>query len=397
MSKKIISYTFNLKDIPVSVNFSYFTGVNRINEYHITIVPTKYKDIYEQTQLIQDSYRKTLKHLNINPETVVFKRFFFSDIYNQYKIIKNHPFINPKTNEEKCAISLISQPPCPPAKIALWAYHIQDKNCTISKYMDNSIFSICRDNIKHFWDTNITSVKGNTISQQTFDILDKYNSSLEKRNMKLASNVVRTWFFIKDIDSNYKDFTEARKNYFEEKGLTPQTHFITSTGVEGESVDINAKLSMDAYSISGIQSQQIEFLRAPEYISPTYVYGVTFERGSIIKYNDRKHIFISGTASINNKGEIVYPGDILKQFEHTLKNIEILLNQAGAGFKDVCIFIVYIRDITDVQIIHREMRKRFKDTPFILVLAKVCRPGWLIEIECQAALAQDNQVLPEFL
>ena len=29
-------------------------------------------------------------------------------------------------------------------------------------------------------------------------------------------------------------------------------------------------------------------------------------------YGDRKQVFISGTASIDNRGRIVYPGDIVK-------------------------------------------------------------------------------------
>lgn len=64
---------------------------------------------------------------------------------------------------------------------------------------------------------------------------------------------------------------------------------------------------MDTYAVAGLQPEQIHFLYAPTHLNPTYEYGVSFERGTYVDYGDRRQIFISGTASINNKGEVVYP------------------------------------------------------------------------------------------
>ena len=68
---------------------------------------------------------------------------------------------------------------------------------------------------------------------------------------------------------------------------------------------------MDSYAVDGLEPGQIQFLYAPTHLNPTYEYGVTFERGTAVTYGDRKQVFISGTASIDNRGEIVYPGDIV--------------------------------------------------------------------------------------
>ncbi|MGC8804869.1 MAG: Rid family hydrolase, partial [Candidatus Ratteibacteria bacterium] len=160
--------------------------------------------------------------------------------------------------------------------------------------------------------------------------------------------------------------------------------------------DIRAKISMDAYSIAGIKPEQIQFLSNSRYLSPTYIYGVTFERGVAINYRDRKHIFISGTASINRKGEIVHPGNVMKQLYRTLKNIEVLLKNAHAGFDDVCVFIIYVRDASDSKIVYEEMKKNFGNIPMQVVVASVCRPGWLVEIECQAICDAVNPDFFEF-
>ncbi len=67
---------------------------------------------------------------------------------------------------------------------------------------------------------------------------------------------------------------------------------------------------MDTYAVDGLKSEQIHYLYAPTHLNPTYEYGVSFERGTYVDYGDRRQVFISGTASINNKGEVVCPGDI---------------------------------------------------------------------------------------
>ena len=46
--------------------------------------------------------------------------------------------------------------------------------------------------------------------------------------------------------------------------------------------------------------------------------------------------------------------------------------------------IVYLRDISDYGVVKGIMNERFPDIPKAIVLAPVCRPGWLIETECIA-------------
>ena len=70
-------------------------------------------------------------------------------------------------------------------------------------------------------------------------------------------------------------------------------------------------------------------------------------------YGDRRHVLISGTASINNKGEIKYPKNIVKQTERMWANIEALLEEADCTYQDVCQMIVYLRDNSDYLLVKR--------------------------------------------
>ena len=141
---------------------------------------------------------------------------------------------------------------------------------------------------------------------------------------------------------------------------------------------------MDAYSVKGLEQKDIQYLHALENLSPTHIYGVTFERGTALHFEDRTQIMISGTASIDKNGVIVHPGDIERQTERTFENIRALLDEAKASFKDIAQMIVYIRDTADYRKVEKYVSDRFPDIPKVITWAPVCRPGWLVEVECIA-------------
>lgn len=58
--------------------------------------------------------------------------------------------------------------------------------------------------------------------------------------------------------------------------------------------------------------------------------------------------------------------------------------------------IVYVRDPTDHAWIARNVRPRVGGAPCQVVLAQVCRPGWLVEIEGMACMPHNVPDLPEF-
>ncbi len=94
--------------------------------------------------------------------------------------------------------------------------------------------------------------------------------------------------------------------------------------------------------------------------------------------------FISGTASIDKHGAVVYEGDVVRQTGRLLENIGALLKDGDATMNDIQYFIIYLRDISDYQTVEHLMQQFYPQIPHIIVEAKVCRPGWLIEMECIA-------------
>jgi len=237
---------------------------------------------------------------------------------------------------------------------------------------------------------------GEAVARQTRRVLENYDAWLHSQHMILADDVVRTWWFVQNIDADYQGLVDARREFFECHGLTADTHYIASTGIAGAHPDVAARVSLDSYAIGGLHADQLEFLGAPDHLCPTYQYGVTFERATAVSYADRRHVFISGTASIDSKGRILHPGDVLGQLDRTLENIEALLEKAGANLGDLATVLIYLRDSADGAAVLTALHEKVGAVPFILVNAPVCRPGWLIEIEGIAVIPAHLPCLPKY-
>jgi enamine deaminase RidA (YjgF/YER057c/UK114 family) len=371
MNTRMQWQAFDCGKIPAVVNLARFPGQTGVDEFHLAVRPIEDGDFATQLGWVSRAYRSALDLSGSAVSTARLRRLFCSDLSNQSAILDASEFAKD---------SRIGQPPMPPVKVALWAYHISDPTAARG----------------HHWTTGLTDTTGNTTYRQTHGVFEKYDAWLQSRGMTLAGNAIRTWLFVRDVDANYGELVTARREFFAARGLTASTHFIASTGVEGKPAEAAAEVAMDAYAIDGIRPEQIQYLTAPDHLCPTYRYGVTFERGTAVSYRDRRHIFISGTASIDRDGQIVHPGDVGRQLDRTLENIEVLLKQAGATLRDMGVFIVYIRDPGDQAVAWRRMRERLAGAPIEVVVAPVCRPGWLIEVEGQAVVPASNPALPVF-
>jgi enamine deaminase RidA (YjgF/YER057c/UK114 family) len=93
---------------------------------------------------------------------------------------------------------------------------------------------------------------------------------------------------------------------------------------------------------------------------------------------------------------VVYEGDVKKQTERMWENVEKLLEEGGATYDDVMQIIVYLRDVSDYELVSRLFRERMPDIPAVFTLAPVCRPTWLVEMECIAVTKDGNTSFRNF-
>lgn len=302
--------------------------------------------------------------------SVVFKRYFLSDVTNQASRIQ----------DDECAYSVIGQPPLTGGKIAVWAYLQQDVKV---RCLPDGMSVAEHGAYKHLWTGGATAPDLNS-ELATLTLFGDYVIRLHQLNCDLMNNCLRTWFFVRDIDTHYRGVVTGRNDVFRRSGLTQLTHFIASTGIGGSNADTHALVTMDAYAVDGIVPEQVTYLQASTHLNPTTQYGVAFERGTAIDYGDRRHVLISGTASIDNRGQIMHENDIVGQTCRMLENVEALLTEGGCHWQCVMHAIVYLRDIGDCHTVQSLISDRLPGLPTVIVEAPVCRSGWLVEMECMA-------------
>ena len=125
---------------------------------------------------------------------------------------------------------------------------------------------------------------------------------------------------------------------------------------------------------------------AHDYPTPS-----SFSRGMRIDLGGVAILLISGTASIDEHGQTVHPGDFRAQLQRTYHNITGLLASEGATWKDVVRTTCYLRDIERDYTAFNEGRTEFFHEQGLDPLpastgiqAILCRPDLLVEIEAIA-------------
>lgn len=374
-----------------------FCGAKGGREHYISISAPSDLSLDEQIELVQARYIEAQRSLGLSAETAVFRRVFLSDVINQAEKLRTSP-LGDESEGNPVAVSIVQQPPLSGSKIALLAYHVEGaimkKRRLSPKHM-----MVERNGLRHLWSTRLCAgAYGSavTVDAQTQEIFDDLINTLSANGGNLREHCVRTWLYLKNVDVFYQGMVERRGKLFAQHGLTKDTHYIASTGIEGACPHRFDLVLMDAYSNLDLTPAQISYLTDLDRLCATKDYDVHFERGTRVAYADRMHHFISGTASIDNAGEVVHPGDVLKQLERALVNVDALLHSGGASIDNMSHMIVYLRDRSDFSRVDDYLAERFPDLPIIAVQGAVCRPAWLVEVEGIAINSNDDPTLPSF-
>lgn len=373
------------EDLGVTAEVSCFHPENGVGEWHVMLHVDPRNELFEgQMNRIYDAEQQLVNMPEFKGAQYILKRYFLSDATNQASLMRK---------DENVSVSIIQQQPLDGSKIAAWLFLQSEMNIST----EHETIVAEHNGYRHLWKMGMcrpcrdAGKPGESSAWQTEAVLTDYELTLQKFDASLANNCIRTWFYVRDVDTQYAGLVKARRENFIEQGLTNESHYITSTGIGGVPADPRAIVQMGTYALLGFEAEQQHYLYAPTHLNPTYEYGVTFERGTVLEFGDRAHVLISGTASINNKGEVVHVGDIIKQTERMWENVETLLTEGGATFDDVMHLVVYLRDTADYALVKQMFEKRFPNMPTVFVLAPVCRPSWLIEMECIAVPARTNK------
>ncbi len=387
-----------LQTLPkVDVTTKSFRGTRGGSEHMICVTAPAASSFENQIAFLRGRYADALRSLGLASDTAVFRRLFLSDAINQAPIIHACGLAS-ESPDNPVATSVVQQPPLPDAKIALLAYHIEQRGQLKKQRISPKHLLIEKNGARHLWSTGLcTGTASRPLpGAQTRGAFKELIETLSPLGATLANHCVRTWIYLKDIDLFYQGMVGSRRELFSRQGLTRHTHYIASTGIEGACCHPFDVVALDAYCNLDLLPAQRSFLNDPDSMCATHDYGVTFERGTQVSYADRSHYFISGTASIDGAGRTLHPGNVLKQLSRALRNVDGLLRAGGANLDDMMHWIVYLRDAADHARVRDWLREALPKAPILIVQGAVCRPEWLVEVEGMAIAANDDQTLPAF-
>jgi len=230
---------------------------------------------------------------------------------------------------------------------------------------------------------------GAEIYGQIFESIEKYG----------YPHIFRIWNYIPFINgasgesNRYKLYCFGRAKVFEEKSMEVGYPSATGIGSFGDSVNICFIATRDSIHINIENPRQ-----TPAYKYP-WVAGLkppSFSRGTYSDYTYANSFYVSGTASILGH-ETVFVGDVKRQCETTIKNVECLISPENMGtygisqafhLKDLDCIKVYIKNQAEYAVIKDICDNAFSSNKSILYLqAEICRENLLVEIE---GLIQNN-------
>ena len=237
-----------------------------------------------------------------------------------------------------------------------------------------------------------------SIRQQSEEIFANLDAMLTRHGFSI-NDIYRQWNYIEQITSmhderqNYQEFNDARSRYYNSvdwnNGYPAATGIGTNCG--GVMIEAYAIKVADAASNQAIDnpiqisahnySQKVLTGKSDEAQRTT----PKFERARIVGST----VYISGTAAIKGEDSLALDNAVAQTAE-TMNIIKCLTSPANVPTEcsatEYTLLRTYIKNNHEAQGVIKFMEENYPDTPKHYLIADVCRPELLIEIEGTAVV-----------
>jgi len=216
-------------------------------------------------------------------------------------------------------------------------------------------------------------------ARQTFENMEK---GLKLAGMGMG-NIVRTWFFNRNILDWYREFNSVRSTFYREKGLFDGL-LPASTGIGGNN-PAHAAIIASAIAMQA-KKDNVTVTEVPSPLQcPASSYGSSFSRAVKVSVPDHTRVFVSGTASIEPGGKTVHAGNLDAQIAVTLEVVERILESLGMSYSDVTRANAYFKHTKDAPAFKKYCEEYGLPAPRVVVARNdICRDELLFEIEVDA-------------
>jgi hypothetical protein len=343
-----------------------------------------------------DQIRQISDQLEMVP---VMATFFIKDSHDYmhwYSLIKNEIF-----DRYNLTFSIISQPPAGDQPIAAEILFcspgcsVKMQCCSYQKYVlisDHKYKYIVAAGIQ-FQDLNAG------IEEQSLYSFKLMQSILQNEGFDF-SNVIRQWNYIEQIigstngSQHYQVFNDVRSNFYAQSVFSNGYPAATGIGMKsgGVNIDFIATNNPNVTAVKNpvqIDAHQYskDFLGENNSSNLKHKTTPKFERAKMIQFDSGLEIFVSGTASI--QGQVSQAiDDVFTQTLITLENINKLIIpgnlylQNKNAISSPSFLRVYVKKQDFLSDVKRAIETTvYKHVPILFVIADICRPELLVEIE----------------
>jgi enamine deaminase RidA (YjgF/YER057c/UK114 family) len=328
-----------------------------------------------------------LREQGAGPQDVITEKVFFSDLEAQFEDFgrERAAFYGPRAEP---ATTYLGQPPCRPGawcELQARVIFANGADPLVVRPLHADLGQgtgrvVSYRDYDHFFLHNVTGEAG-PFPVQAGQVFSRAAAALNQEELRFA-DTIRTWIYLPQMERDYAALNQVRSAFFARQGVQ---RLPASTGIEGGVWPAGRRMAMDLYTLRAARPVRIEQLHA-DTMNEAPAYGSAFSRGLAVTREDRKVVYISGTASIDEQGQVLHVGDIEGQAHRMLTNVEGLLESAGAGLSDVVRATTYLKRPEDCDCLTRVYARRGlpRDIPHTICRAAVCRPEWLCELEVAA-------------
>jgi enamine deaminase RidA (YjgF/YER057c/UK114 family) len=301
----------------------------------------------------------------------------------------------------------VVQPPCDGRALAIEAWAISTQSAKV-EFLGPKLVTVRHGDARWLYAAS-GKIRDHGLSayEQSAAAFNGLNDVLEAAGASFE-DVARIWLYHGNITElekgteRYRELNRARTDFFagvpfaqrdDTAGCVDRTIYPASTGIG--TLEHGLVTTCLALETERTDKQFLALenpLQTPSFDYPEQysIKSPKFSRAMALRLGNHVTTWVSGTASIVDS-ETVHIGDVGKQTEQTLTNIERLIDadnftrlgwpDAGATLDDLAKVRVYVKHPEDYEKCREVVERRLGTIPAIYAVADVCRPDLLVEIE----------------
>ena len=137
-------------------------------------------------------------------------------------------------------------------------------------------------------------------------------------------------------------------------------------GIEGKSILSQSMVMMGCSRHQGHSAGNTCYLNASDYLSPTSIYGVSFERGNRDYLRRQTTYFLFPDCQHRQQRADCWRRSDRATDASDARKREVLASRGGTTFSDIASAIVYLRDLTDYPFVKALLREKLPFFPSYL-------------------------------